>query len=32
MDVRIQGLTPNCYWPFERAVLYASVERPSEEP
>ena len=26
MDSRIHGLTPNAYWPFERAVLYATVE------
>ena len=26
MDSRIQGLTPDTYWPFERAVLYATVD------
>ena len=26
MDPHIKGLTPDTYWPFERAVLYATVE------
>ena len=32
MDSRIHGLTPDTYWPFERAVLYAALEEPSENP